>query len=127
MLNNNGIQIHGGLVLEFFTTIPVMHPQLLWWTQLSVPKGENNERTRSWGTLLGSQHFGSRGACWSFGMGIRKSDKQVNYSHRLAQAKQQVGQCVVKTFLVHKRAMGKHGLTRLITAWTWGKPSPSPL
>jgi hypothetical protein len=22
------------------------------------PKGENNRRTRSWGTLLGSQHFG---------------------------------------------------------------------
>jgi len=25
--------------------------------------------------------------CWSFGMGIRKIDKQVNYSHGLAQTK----------------------------------------
>ncbi len=55
------------------------------------PKGENNGRTRSWGTLLDSQHFGGRRACWSSGMGTRKSDKQVNYSHRLAQTKQQVG------------------------------------
>jgi hypothetical protein len=25
--------------------------------------------------LVGSQHFGGRGACWSFGMGTRKNDK----------------------------------------------------
>jgi len=52
------------------------------------PKGENNGRTRSWGTFLGSQHVGGRRACWSFGMGTRKIDKQVNYSHGPAQTKQ---------------------------------------
>ncbi len=30
--------------------------------------GENNGIVRNWGTLLGSEHFGSRGACWSSGM-----------------------------------------------------------
>jgi len=25
------------------------------------PKGENNKRIRSWGTFLGSQHFGVKG------------------------------------------------------------------
>jgi hypothetical protein len=33
-------------------------------------KGEDNERKRSWGAFLGSQHFGGRGACWSFKMGL---------------------------------------------------------
>jgi len=41
--------------------------------------------------LLGSQHFGGKGPCWSFGMGNRKSDKQINYSHEPSQIKQQVG------------------------------------
>jgi hypothetical protein len=34
---------------------------------------------------------GMRRAYWSFGMGARVNDKQVNYSHRCAQTKQQVG------------------------------------
>jgi hypothetical protein len=34
---------------------------------------------------------GVRRACWSFGMGTRKNDKGVNYSHWLAQTKQQIG------------------------------------
>jgi hypothetical protein len=42
------------------------------------PKGENNERIRSWGTLPNLQHFGGRGVCWNSGMGTRKSDKQVD-------------------------------------------------
>ncbi len=37
-----------------------------------------------------SQHFGGRGVCWNFGMGTRKIDKQVNYSHGPAQIKQQI-------------------------------------
>jgi len=41
--------------------------------------------------LFGSQHFGGRGVCCSSEMGTRKSDKQFNYSHGLAQTKQQVG------------------------------------
>jgi hypothetical protein len=54
-------------------------------------KCENNERIRSWGTLPGSQHFEGKGVWWSFGIGTRKSDKQVNYSHGPTQTKQQVG------------------------------------
>jgi hypothetical protein len=34
--------------------------------------------------------FGVRGACWNFGMQIRKNDKHVNYSHEHAQTKQQI-------------------------------------
>jgi len=60
-------------------------------------------------------------------MRTRKIDKQVNYSHGLAQTKQQVGWCIAGTLLVHGRATGKHGLTRLTTARTWGRPSLSPL
>ncbi len=60
-------------------------------------------------------------------MEIGEIGKQINYSQGPAQTKQQVGQCVVGTLLVHKRAMGKHGFTRLTTAQTWGKPPPSPL
>jgi len=36
-------------------------------------------------------HFGGKRACWSFGMGTRKIDKQINYSYEPAQTKQQVG------------------------------------
>ncbi len=32
--------------------------------------GENSERIRSWGTFLGSHHFGGRRACWNSGMGL---------------------------------------------------------
>jgi hypothetical protein len=28
------------------------------------PKGENNIRIKNWGTFLGLQHFGGKGACW---------------------------------------------------------------
>ncbi len=38
--------------------------------------------------FLGSQHFKGKKACWSFGMRIMTSDKQVNYSHEPAQTKQ---------------------------------------
>jgi hypothetical protein len=55
------------------------------------PKGENNIRIKNWGTFLGLQHFGGKGACWNFGMGTRESDKQIGYSYRLAQIKQQIG------------------------------------
>jgi hypothetical protein len=37
------------------------------------------------------QHFGGKKACWSFGMGIRTSDKWVNYSHKPTQTRQQIG------------------------------------
>ncbi len=77
--------------------------------------------------LLGLQHFEGRRARWSSGMGTKMSDKHINYSHKLAQTKKQVGQCIVGTLLVHGRAMGKHKFTKFTMAQTWGKPSPSPL
>jgi len=55
------------------------------------PKCENNRRIKNWGVLPNLQHFGGRGACWSSKMGTKKNGKQVNYSHELAQIKQQVG------------------------------------
>jgi hypothetical protein len=48
-------------------------------------KDENIGRRRNWGALPGLQHFKGRGACWNFGMRTKKIDKQVNYSHELAQ------------------------------------------
>jgi hypothetical protein len=33
---------------------------------------------------------GFRRPCWSFGMGTKTNDKRVNYSHGLAQTKQQI-------------------------------------
>jgi hypothetical protein len=41
--------------------------------------------------FLAHNTFGDKGVCWSFGMGTMTSDNQVNYSHELAQTKQQVG------------------------------------
>jgi len=70
-------------------------------------------------------------------MGTKISDKQVNYSHGPTQTKQQVGQCVIKTLLMHGQAMSKHRLTTFTTAglgrshhlppysilyaWPWGQ------
>jgi hypothetical protein len=51
-------------------------------------------------------------------MGIRISNKQVNYSHGLAQIKQQIGYCIVEAFLVHGQTVGKHEFTTLTMAWT---------
>jgi hypothetical protein len=38
-----------------------------------------------------SRGGGVRKACWSFEMGTIMNDKGVNYSHGLAQTKQQIG------------------------------------
>ncbi len=79
--------------------------------------------------LFGTQHFGARGACWSFGMKLRRVTS-INYSHGPTQNQTQGGQCIIGALLVLKRAMSKlelTGLTRLIKARTWGKPPPSPL
>ncbi len=89
-------------------------------------KGENNGKIRSWACSLAHNTLRVEGAWWSFGMGIKKSDKRINYLHKPAQTKVQVGQCIVGTLLVHGRTMSKHELTRLTTTWTWGKLLPSP-
>jgi hypothetical protein len=48
---------------------------------------EHNGRMKSWGMFFNSQHFGGRRACWSFDIGTKKNDKQVNYSHGPIQTK----------------------------------------
>jgi len=45
----------------------------------------------SWGTFPDSEHFKGRGVCWNSGMGIKESDKQINYSNIPTKTKQQVG------------------------------------
>jgi hypothetical protein len=76
-------------------------------------------KSKELGTLFGSQHFGGRGACWSSEMGIRKSDKHQLFTHTYTN---QTTNWLVRSCntLVHRRITGKHGLTRLIMAWTWG-------
>ncbi len=82
--------------------------------------------------LSSSQHFGGRRACWSSGMGTRKIDKQLNYSHEPTQTKQQIGQCITGALLVHGQATnsqdspqpklgGSHHLPpyNILCAWPW--------
>jgi hypothetical protein len=66
------------------------HPQGFQWTHCKS-KDEDSEKKRNWGTFPSSYHFGGWGVRWSSGVGIRKIDKQLNYSHGPAQTKQQVG------------------------------------
>jgi hypothetical protein len=40
----------------------------------------NNRRVRSWGTLPILQHFGGRGACWSFGMGLGRMPNNQSFT-----------------------------------------------
>jgi hypothetical protein len=55
-------------------------------------ESENNGRKKEFGLCsLTCSTSRVRGARWSFKMETRMSDKQVNYSHKLAQTKQQVG------------------------------------
>jgi hypothetical protein len=39
------------------------------------PKGENNERIRSWGMFPNLQHFGGRRVCYSFKMRTKNNNK----------------------------------------------------
>ncbi len=76
--------------VNYFLQQKLMHPKLLDGLNYES-KGKDDERRKSWGVLPRSQHFGGKGVCWSFEMGIRKIDKKFNYSHGPAQTKQQVG------------------------------------
>jgi len=76
--------------------------------------------------LPGSQHFKGKGVCWSFGLGIRTSDKRVNYSHGLAHQ--------TTSWLVHNwstfgaQTSHKHTWTHKTHHGSdLRKPSPSPL
>ncbi len=74
----------------------------------------------------GLQYFGCKGACWSYGMGTRKNDKHQSLTRACTN---QTSRWLVHSCstLVHGRVTGKHGLTRLTMAQSWGKPPPSPL
>ncbi len=83
-------------------------------------------KSKSWGTLPSSQHFGGRTACWSCRMGTRKSDKHQLFTRTCTN---QPTSWLVRSWntLVHGRAMSKHELTKFTMARTWGKSPPSPL
>jgi len=55
------------------------------------PKVKTVEGKRVWAHSLAHSTSGGRGACSSSGMGINKSDKQLNYLHGPTQTKSQVG------------------------------------
>ncbi len=91
-------------------------------------KVKNNEKTRSWGTLPGSQQFGGRRACYNFEMRTRTNDKWVNYSHGLTQTKH------ATSWLMHSQntfgAQTNHGQTQIYKTRHYlnlGKQPPSPL
>jgi hypothetical protein len=50
-----------------------------------------NNKKGSWGTVCNLHHFRGKEGCQSSEMGIRMNDKRVNYLHKHAQTKQQVG------------------------------------
>ncbi len=55
--------------------------------------------------FLNLQHFeggGGKQGMLELRDGDQNNDKGVNYSHKFAQTKQQIGQCVVGALLVHK-------------------------
>jgi hypothetical protein len=117
IFGNYGVMDAKGHLWVWNKKLVMTHPKLL--NKLNCEsKGENNERIRNWGMLLGSQHFKARRACWSSRMGTRMNYKLVNYSHELTHTKQQVDWCIIGTFFVHGRAMGNHKVTRLTMAQT---------
>jgi hypothetical protein len=68
----------------------VTHPQTPWKTQMRISKW------RQWKNELGyvplfTTFQGVRRACWSSKMGIKMSDKWVNYSYLFAQTKKWIG------------------------------------
>ncbi len=54
-------------------------------------KGWKQHKDKELGHVIWFVTLWGKGVCWSFGMGTRKNDKEVNYSHRPAQTKNQVG------------------------------------
>jgi hypothetical protein len=50
----------------------------------------NNKRVRSWGTFPSKQHFGGRGVCWSFRMGLGRMTSNSITHMGLHKNKQQV-------------------------------------
>jgi hypothetical protein len=54
-----------------------------------VATGEDNTR-KNYSAFTGSQHFEGKKSMLEFGIRIKKIDKQLNYSHKPTQTKQQV-------------------------------------
>ncbi len=62
----------------------------------------------SWGVLLSSQHFGGRGACWRFGMGLRRLISNLITHRDLHKPNNKM----VSAQLQHFGARTHHGQTR---------------
>ncbi len=68
-----------------------------------------------------------KGACWSSGMGLgRVTSFSITHSN-MHPTNHKLVSSLSGTPLVLGWVMGDFGLTRLTTAWTWGKPPPSPI
>jgi hypothetical protein len=67
-----------------------MHPQNSLKDSNVSPQMKIIEEERVGARSLARNILGVRGACWSFGMGTKKSDKHVNYSYQYTQTKQQI-------------------------------------
>ncbi len=103
----------------------IMHSQLLEGLKCES-QTKNNERVKSRGTLPGSQHFGrvkgrARAPGWD-----QEELTSFTYSHGCAQNQHKVVSASWSTFGARTNH-GQFRLTRLTTAWTWGKPPLSPL
>jgi hypothetical protein len=65
-----------------------------------------------------SQHFGGKGACWSSGMGTKKSDKHQTLTRTCTNR--------IISWLMHNLNIFGARTSKLTTARTWGKSPPSP-
>jgi hypothetical protein len=63
------------------------HPHTPWRTQMRVQKWKHKKKELGVHSLA-QNILGVREVCWRFKIGIKKSDKHVNYSHGPAQTKQ---------------------------------------
>jgi len=70
--------------------LQMTHLHIPWKTQMQVWKWKQQQKNELGLCSLVRNTLEVRKACWSFWMEIKASDKRVNYSHELAQNKQQV-------------------------------------
>ncbi len=99
---------HGQVVMLYSLTWCDMLPSSLIDSNVSLKrKQRKSEELRHvpWLVALQGQKRHARALGWGLGRVTN-----INYSHRLAQTKQQVGQCIVGALLVHGQATSKHEL-----------------
>jgi len=71
------LRIHKSCIISFVIKNDTPPNSLT--NSIASPKGENNGKIRNWACSLAHNTLRVEGACWSFRMGIKKSDKRVNY------------------------------------------------